>query len=73
MQNGDEAFPSISPAGIQCRSISENTYNSLTTLYTLIRFCILIHFNIDTDILNGDKASPTICLAGFYQLVKMLM
>ena len=55
MQNADEALPSISPVGI--RSISENAQNSLTTWYTLIRFCILlIHFNIDTDILNGEEA-----------------
>ena len=33
----------------------------------------LIHFNIDTDMLNGDEASPSISLAGFYHLVKMLM
>ena len=37
----------------------------MTTWYTLIKCCILIHFNIDTDMLNGDEASLNISLAGF--------
>ena len=39
----------------------------------MIRFCILIHFNIDTGMLNGDEASPSISLAGFDHLEKLLM
>ena len=31
----------------------------------LDKICILIHFNIGTDMLNGDEASPSISLAGF--------
>ena len=58
MQNGEQESG-------QYRSINENDHNSLTTWYTLIIFCILIHFNIDTDMLNGDEASPSISLAGF--------
>ena len=73
MQNGDEAFPSISPAGIHVGQLVLNAHNSLTRWYTLIRFCILIHFDIITGMQNGDEASPSISLAGFYHLVKMLM
>ena len=68
MQNDDEAMPSISPAGIV--QLEKNAHNSLTTWYSSIRFCILIHFNIDIDMLNGDEASPSISLANFYHLVK---
>ena len=63
MQISDEALSSISPAG---RSICENAHNSLTTWYTLIRFCI--HFNIGTDMLNGDEPLPNISLVGFLSL-----
>ena len=64
MQNGDEALPSISPAGIG---------QFVKMLITFIRFFILIHFNIDTDMLIGDEVSPSISLAGVYHFVKMLM
>ena len=53
--------------------MSENAHISLITWFTLIRFCILIRLNIDTDMLNGDEASSGISLVGFYHLVKMLM
>ena len=55
------------------RSMSENAHNSLTAWYILIRFYILVHFKTDTGMLNGDEASPSISLADFDHLVKMLM
>ena len=44
--------------------VSENVHNSWTAVYFLIKFCILIHFNIiethrDTGMQNGDKALPS--------------
>ena len=63
MQSGDEALPRISPAGIG-QFISENAHNSLLIWYTLVRFCILIHFSIEIDMLSVDEASPSISLAG---------
>ena len=53
------------------KSFRENDHNSLTAWFILIKFRILIQFNIGMQ--NSDETSPSICPTSGGHLVKMLI